>query len=86
MNLPKLPLVACFALTLSACAGSKRQPPPLAYQPPPPPATATLQCGRTPLPDRDLTSADAEQALRDRDVDLAQCDALRAMLVAGWPR
>jgi hypothetical protein len=33
-----------------------------------------------------MTSADAEAALRTGDVDLAECDAKRQLLIDAWPK
>lgn len=73
-------LALSSALLLTACMGSTRTPPPLAYSPPLPPPVATEPCKRTPIhrnADGSLSSAQAEQAMRARDVDLALCEAKR---------
>jgi hypothetical protein len=33
-----------------------------------------------------MTSADTEGAIRQGDVDLAECDAKRQLLVDAWPK
>jgi hypothetical protein len=73
---------------LTACGASRRAPPPLAYSPAPPPAVAVEPCTRTPIkpsPDGTLTSAGAELALRERDMDLMQCEAKRRAAIEAWP-
>ena len=85
----RLVLLAGFsALMLTGCATFKRQLPPLASTVPPP-AAATQRCQRTTLqiqPDGSMNSADAERALRERDGDLARCDAKRALAIDAWPK
>lgn len=84
---PPLPALCC-ALMLGACAPSRPAPLPLAWQVPPPPQVALQPCTRTPLPtspDGALTSAAAERALRERDIDLALCEARRRAAIEAWP-
>lgn len=80
--LPVLPL-ACL---LSGCLGSTRIAPPSF---PPVPTPLLTRCLPTPIAtqaDGSLSSADAERAIRQGDIDLARCDGLRQLAVEAWPR
>ena len=84
-------LAGLIALALAGCGGSKPIAPPSFLPPPPapPPAAQPDPCRPTPLQtqrDHSLTSADAEQAIRTGDADLARCRADRDRYRDAWPR
>lgn len=80
-----------FALVLTGCGGSKPIASPSFLPPPPTPPAATQpdSCRPTPLlpqADHSLSSADAERAIRNGDIDLARCRADRDRYRAAWPQ
>lgn len=77
-------LAALAALTLTACGGSKTLTAPLKL--PPPPKAAQTPCVIPPLSDGPLTAAGVEQAIRDRAIAIAECEAKRRLLVEAWPK
>ena len=85
------PLKALLAaLLLTACGASpKIAPPSFLPKPPPPPVAAIVACLPVLLAtnaDGEMTSAQAEGAIRAGDAALFECEAKRQLLIDAWPR
>ena len=85
----KLALATSLASMLAGCGVSRQMPPRSDFVLPPPPMALTEPCSRTPIEallDGTLNAAGVERALRQRDIDLARCDAKREAGAAAWPK